>query len=213
MSTVNVRTSNRDAGLAMITMFLLVGLSAFVVAAFVIVVMVLLAARGGRSQAPSTPREPATAETGRLWVTRGGQLQPADETFEAWTSGELPRMLTMLDKPSNPIDRHFLLLGIAEAAYRERDDPDKRALFHKVAEQHRREFPGFVNALSDEFDGELPRVPTFQYLATVLAEDGQFDEAVEVCEEALSLGLHDGTQSGFEGRIARIRKMKGKVER
>ena len=46
----------------------------------------------------------------------------------------------------------------------------------------------------------------FPYLATVLTEDGHYDEAIEVCRKAINFGLDDGTKSGFAGRIERIRK-------
>jgi hypothetical protein len=55
-------------------------------------------------------------------------------------------------------------------------------------------------------------VPTFQDLATVLAEDHEFADAVRICEAAQGFGLQDGTKSGFEGRIARIRKRQGRSD-
>lgn len=74
------------------------------------------------------------------------------------------------------------------------------------ARLHVREFPRLVPALKGDFGGSLPRVPTFQNVATVLAEDGAFEEAISVCLDALAHGLQDGTSSGFEGRISRIRR-------
>ncbi len=151
-------------------------------------------------------QQSSQSKAGEKWVERGGQFQRADEAFDAWTGGDLPEMLAALKKPTNPVDRHFLLLGIVEATYRERKDPKKRALFLEIAQQHVDEFPSLAGPLRKDFDGELPHVPTFQKLATVLADDGRFDDAVTVCEQAIALDLHDGTKSGFEGRIERIRK-------
>ena len=57
-----------------------------------------------------------------------------------------------------------------------------------------------------ELGGVLPRVSTFQHYAAVLAERGEFERAVHVCEAAIAFGLHDGTKGGYEGRIERIKK-------
>jgi hypothetical protein len=118
----------------------------------------------------------------------------------------MPAMLRALATSTNPVDRHFLLLTIVQQAYRNRNDPEIRSIFLKHARQHVDEFSGLADPLKREFDGKLPRVPTFEYLATVLVEEGQYDDAIAVCQKALSFGLDDGTKSGFEGRIERITK-------
>ena len=133
-----------------------------------------------------------------------------DSAFDAWTSGDLTSMLEALDTRTNPIDRHFLLLGIVKQTYQERSEPIMKDLLLKIGRQHIDEFAELVDPLREEFDGVLPRVSTFQYLATAYSEDERFDEAIEVCERALEYGLHDGTQSGFEGRIDRINKKRPK---
>lgn len=46
--------------------------------------------------------------------------------------------------------------------------------------------------------------------ALLAASKNRPDLAIQVCEEALARGLHDHTQSGFAGRIRRIRKKFGK---
>jgi hypothetical protein len=54
--------------------------------------------------------------------------------------------------------------------------------------------------------GVVPRVPTFQNLSTLLAEDGDHQQAIEVCEKAIRFGLSDGTKGDFPARIERLRK-------
>lgn len=131
----------------------------------------------------------------------------SDEVLEASASGDVQRMLQALDLPAQPIDRHFLLLHLVEATYaRRHDDAGMRERCRELAGQHLEEFPGIAQAFQANGSERLPRVPTFQLLATLLSEDGSYDEAVAVCERALSFGLMDGTKSGFEGRIQRIRK-------
>ncbi len=150
---------------------------------------------------------------GEVYVHRDGALRRADEAFEAWTSGDLGRMEQASRLSSNPIDRHFLLLQICRHAYKQRANRQMRTKFLSYARQHLNEFPNMVVALKREFGGTLPRVPTFQNLATTLTEDGAFEEAISVCDVALAQGLNDGTSSGFHGRIARIRRNREKASK
>jgi len=140
------------------------------------------------------------------YVTRQGKTAQADGAFRAWTSGNLDDMVSALETKTNLIDRHFLLMGIVDQAYKHRNDPDSAVLLRKVAEMHLSEFPEIKPALKKEMDGVLPRVTTFQKYATFLMENKEYEEAIEVCERAIEEGLHDGTKSGFEGRIERIKK-------
>ena len=143
-------------------------------------------------------------------IFRGGQSIPADVVFDAWTSGDLGRMLAVMDTPTHPIDRHHLLSEIVTKSYaRRKDNASMCELMLKTAQTHLDEFPSLLTALQKEFD-PLPQVPTFQLYATALSEMGEFKRAIQVCEQALKYGLRDGTQSGFKGRIERILKKQKK---
>jgi hypothetical protein len=138
-----------------------------------------------------------------------GKFIPTDEVFDAWQGWDLDRLIKAERRPTNPIDRHCLLNRLCELTYKQRREPGMRVLFLKYARQHVSEFPRLADPLRKDFtfeDGSLPRVPTFQYLATVLAEDGDFQGAADVCRVALWYNLHDNTRGGFKGRIARIQK-------
>ena len=139
-------------------------------------------------------------------VIRMGRPVPADEVFEAWTSGDLNKMLAALPKRTNPIDRHFLLQGIVQATYRRRSDQRMRQICKDVGRQHIAEFKDIAPALKTDMGGMLPRVVTFQHVATVFAEDREYEEAIKVCETAIAFGLFDGTKGGFNRRMARISK-------
>jgi hypothetical protein len=143
------------------------------------------------------------------FTIRAGKSVPVDEAFEAWTSGDLPRMLGALNTKTNPIDRHYLLMGIVEQTYRRRSEPGMADECARIAELHLFEFTNLAALLKQE-TGFLPRVTTFQSYATLLTEQGRFDDAIAVCNRALAFGLHDNTQSGFEGRIKRIEKLRAK---
>lgn len=138
-------------------------------------------------------------------VVRGGELAAPDEAFFASFTADVPRMLEALNVPTNPIERHFLLLALVNETYKQRNQEEMRKLCADVCEMHLTEFSNLAEHLEKQF-GILPRVPTFQHYSTLLTETGDYEKAVSVCQAAIDHGLHDGTKSGYEGRIARIRR-------
>ncbi len=146
-------------------------------------------------------------------IERMGRYIDADEAFEAWTSADLSRMLAARSLRTNPIDRHFLLQGIVKETYRRRTDPEMRRVCIETGRMHLSEFPQIGPALRLDMRGTLPRVPSFAWLATALAEAGQIEDAVEVCETAARLGLDDGTKGGYTGRAAKLRTQKATPSR
>lgn len=143
---------------------------------------------------------------GENYVYRMGHHTKADKVFEAWSAGDLDKMLKAMSIKSNPIDRHFLLQTIVEITYKRRKEPEIRRICREISEKHISEFATLARALKQDMGGVLPRVPTFQHFATLLTEDGDYEYAIKVCNTAINYGLHDGTQSGFEGRIEKIEK-------
>ncbi|WP_394424494.1 hypothetical protein [Vreelandella stevensii] len=157
------------------------------------------------------PQSSSAAESQQSRYTiRDGQLTPTDQAFDAWTSRDLAKMRAALDKKTNLVDRHFLLMTLVDETYKRRkEDLEAKEFCAQVAEQHLEEFPDIKPALVKSLDGILPRVTTFQKYATLLTEEGEYKRAIEVCEIAISHGLNDGTKGGFEGRIAKIKKKAG----
>ena len=87
----------------------------------------------------------------------------------------------------------------------------RSALCEAIAWKHIEEFPRLARSLKaggrlNKANPSLPRVPTFQLLATILSEKAEYDKAVEVCNRAISFGLSDGTKGDYRGRIKRIRQ-------
>jgi len=141
------------------------------------------------------------------YTIRDGELTPTDEAFEAWTGRDIEKMREALKTKTNLVDRHFLLMTFVDETYKRRkSDPDAKEECAEVSEQHIKEFPAIKPALVKSLDGILPRVTTFQKYATLLTEQGQYERAIEVCEIAISHGLHDGTKGGYEGRMDKIKK-------
>ena len=143
---------------------------------------------------------------GETYICRMGRQIKADKVFEAWSSGDLAKMLKAVSIETNPVDRHFLLQTIVEVTHKRREEPEMRRTCREMAEKHISAFAVLAPALKQDMGGDLPRVSTFQYFATLLTEDGDYDYAIKVCNTAINYGLHDGTQSGFEGRIEKIKK-------
>ena len=143
---------------------------------------------------------------GESFIYRMGHHIKADKVFEAWSSGDLNKMLKARFIKTNPVDRHFLLQSIVEITYRRRKEPQMRRICREIAEQHVSEFVVLAPALKQDMGGNLPIVSTFQHFVTLLAEDGDYESAIKVCDTAINYGLHDGTQGGFEGRVDRLKK-------
>lgn len=142
---------------------------------------------------------------GEKRVMRNGEAVAAGAAFDAWTSADLPKMLAAMDAPAHPIDRHHLLQSIVGEAYKDRKNEASRDILFRVAQIHLDEFPKLAPKLKSHV-GFMPRVSTFQHYATALSEVGDFKKAVDVCRLAIEYDLHDGTQSGYEGRIERLEK-------
>lgn len=119
-----------------------------------------------------------------------------------------PQAAALADE-SDPLARHRLFQQITEASYKAREDMDSRTAFKHYAEQHISEFDAIKKPLKKQNNGKLPQVSTFRNLANVLVEDGEYDKAIQVCQQALEYGLKDGTKTGYQGRIERIQAKKG----
>ena len=52
----------------------------------------------------------------------------------------------------------------------------------------------------------------FKYLAIILAEREKFEQAASVCQKAISFNLTDKTKTGYEGRLQRINKRRGRIQ-
>ena len=179
-----------------------------------IILLLVVASRINKMGKSGTDR-PASSSSTKRSAPGGRRISLAsgsvEKAREAWLSGDLQRMINALHSKAKLVDRHFLLMTVVEETYRLRADPRMAEKCLEVAQIHVEEFPEIARALKREFGGDLPRVSTFQHYATLLTERGEFDQAIQVCESAISFDLHDGTRSGYEGRIDRIRKRSAKM--
>lgn len=158
--------------------------------------------------------------TGARTVTRFGQQVPADEVFEAWTSGNIPRMLRAVALPTNVLDRHYLLLTLVEALYRLRAGRAARKEMLRIGGMHLAEMPVLIDgllrdaravAMSTSDDIGLPSIPTFLLMVRVLCEDGRHDDALRVWRHARAVGyLDDG---GLEKELAGVERRRQRSQK
>lgn len=115
-----------------------------------------------------------------------------------------------LSETNDPLARHRLYQHIVEQSYRQRNDSRGEAALMFYAAAHIKEFDAIKGPLKKQNGGKLPQVATFKQYSAALTERGQYAQAIEVCEQAVKYKLKDGTKSGYEGRIERIKKLQDK---
>lgn len=131
-----------------------------------------------------------------------------DEVYFAILSNDLDKMLAVTELVSLPKNRHHLLQSIVTESYKLRKEDKFRNICIKFSKIHLDEFSVIAPHLINNFNTTLPRVTTFQYYATLLTEIGEYDEAIKICEMAITFSLDDGTKGGYENRIEKINKKK-----
>ncbi len=111
--------------------------------------------------------------------------------FNASNSDDLASMLAVIGAPAKPLDRHFLLMSIVQQTYRLRNDPVMRETCRRVAWQHLKLLPELVRPLKRLVGGFMPRVSTFEHLAMIYSEDGEYEEAIRIAQMAVSFEVFD----------------------
>jgi hypothetical protein len=118
----------------------------------------------------------------------------------------LDRMIDDLRLAKDPLERHRLLETIVAESHRQRSDTAMNKVFLRFAGMHVKELPKMVEALKRAHGGALPQVSGFKLLAEALEEEGRHEEAASVRKQALELGLTDGTQAEWSGRLQKPTK-------
>jgi hypothetical protein len=124
----------------------------------------------------------------------------------ALACGDLPSMDTLLEDICDPVLRNRLLNPLVTGYYRLRSDTKHRADFYRVADLQIEETPSILEGIQEIGRPRPHFIAAFKAMAIALDEDGRPDAAIAVCELALSLGLRDGTKTGFKGRITRLKR-------
>lgn len=150
-----------------------------------------------------TPVPGRTRETDK--GRKGGKRDDDQCVEEALASRDLSTIDTVLEDISDPVLRNRLLRRLVNGHYRRRSDALHRAAFYRAALLQMEEASSILDGIEEIGEPRPHYLEAFKSMAIALDEDGSLDGAIAVCEMALSLGLQDGTKSGFEGRIDRLR--------
>lgn len=154
----------------------------------------------------SAAKKPAAKKTA---AKKPAAKKPA--VSSANSTSDLDQAIAALEQEKDALARHRLLQVITEETYKNRQDSATRQRCKAYSQIHTDEFASIIKPLKKANGGKLPHVTSFQNYATLLAEDGEYDQAIAICEAALAFGLDDKTKSGFAGRIERLQKQKAKA--
>lgn len=141
-----------------------------------------------------------------LWL-RGYSLL-AEKKFE---EAEKILLSALQEKDCHPIHMHFIYNELIDLYYRQRDDR-KDALDKCIyyCKKDIETLPEFLRYWREEYpsDINLPLCPSLVRLAIIYENKGELIEAIDVCKNAIVMGLRDGTKNGFEGRLIKLQKKK-----
>ena len=126
----------------------------------------------------------------------------------SWANVTLERAVEEYQSAETALARYNALQNVIAECYKQRKSAEYLAY---GAALH-----GLYLALFHSANAEKPKdlelkTPGFMQLATLLNDTQDFDKAIALCQEAIKLGLTDGTVTGFEGRISRIEKAQAKA--
>jgi|APSaa5957512622_1039677.scaffolds.fasta_scaffold24228_2 hypothetical protein len=134
----------------------------------------------------------------------------AEVTAVAQT-GDLESIQSVIDQAGSVEERDELFkIAIGQTYYHRSDD--------KLADVCESIGLAYVDYFSENFKflsrkkGYSLHNLGFKYLAIVLTEREKFEQAASVCQKAISFNLTDNTKTGYEGRLQRINKGRGRFQ-
>ncbi|KOP69712.1 hypothetical protein AMS59_22585 [Lysinibacillus sp. FJAT-14745] len=131
----------------------------------------------------------------------GNVAQFLDAMSEGLTSNLRKRvLLEAIRRATNSVDKHFPRTKLAEMAYKVEDFDECELYCLDV-----------INEL-DLTTFKDARVAAFSRLAIMYEKQGRIQDAINISERALSIGQHDGTKGGYEGRIEKLKRKASKMK-
>jgi hypothetical protein len=136
-----------------------------------------------------------------------------NEILGAASSGNLGRMLRASELDGDLIDRHYLWGHIVAFCYGERTNPTIRRIGINYGQLHLSNLESILSEFRRmEPNDDLPQIPSLRVLIAMLNDELRFDEAIAVCDEAIRLGLIDGTKAGYAGRRRLCKNKKNRIK-
>lgn len=153
--------------------------------------------------------EPAMAEPVIPESVTPASTSPMDiATPGPWGNITLQRAFEEYQQSASVLERYTALQNIIAECYKQRKSADYLNYGAQLAQPY---LLLFRDACAEQGKGVELKTTGFLHLATLLNDTQAFDAAIALCREALTLGLSDGTVTGFEGRISRIEKAQAKA--
>lgn len=126
----------------------------------------------------------------------------------SWGNITLQRAFEEYQQAASVLERYTALQNIIAECYKQRKSADYLNYGAQLAQPY---LLLFRDACAEQGKDVELKTSGFLHLATLLNDTQAFDAAIALCREALTLGLSDGTVTGFEGRISRIEKAQAKA--
>lgn len=138
---------------------------------------------------------------------------PLRETWLKYNHGELSehKGIKLLEEEAEkyegqyPIDMHYVYLTLQKYYYAKREKGANLKRCQNILEKDMAIYPEFKKAYLKEHD-YFVNYPAFKQMAIILEKQGKFEEAIQVCNRAIELGVECDTKSGFEGRKKKLEK-------
>jgi len=123
----------------------------------------------------------------------------------SWSNAKLAQVVSKYQDASETSVKHLALLGVLAECYKQRKQRQYREYGASLTTSYLKLFGELKSPSTEKGMG-------FMQLSSLLVDCGQFESSIDVCQQAISYGLTDGTVTGFEGRIARLEKAKVKAD-
>lgn len=140
-----------------------------------------------------------TSQTTQEYLRGVGSTAASEKDYEF---AEMVLLSALGFEDGSATSIHFIYTTLIDIYYKQRDD--REDAIEKCIEYCKRDIM-IADSFIDEF-GEVPRIPSFKRLSIIYKKEEQYEDAIDICDQALKIGTTDGTKSGFEGRKERLRK-------
>jgi len=139
----------------------------------------------------------------KLWMKGSAKL--LDQKYR---KAEKILLKALKSKDDNPIDRHFthnLLIKLYNQLQSEKKDALEKCIYY--CNEDIKQLPKFLEEWKKEY-GDIShlRFPTIIQLANIHEKNEEIQEAIDLYNFALELGLGAGTKEGFQASVKRLEK-------
>lgn len=114
---------------------------------------------------------------------------------------EIKKRLCLEDISIFPEFRKELLMQADEIVQKSKASDDRIGEHHPLEYYKRKYAHNYI----------IPRFPSFKALAIIYEREGEYEEAIGICKDAIKLGLQDDGTKG--GMTERIRKLQAKLDK